>query len=121
MANALYTAGKVELLSTANLLTATINVYLVSADYTFSAAHSNVSSISAGDRVGPVVMTGKSVSGGNFTGAPTTFSAVSPPPAGVKAVVIAIGSTPLAYLDSFTALSFNGSDILVTWPASILT
>ena len=123
--SALYTKGKELILSTLNLTSATINCYLVGGAYTFSAAHVDLSSIAAGDRKGPTALAGKTITGGKFFAAPTTFASVSAPPASIKAAVLVNGTTDLiAYIDDFgagagnTTVSLNGSDIIITWNAN---
>ena len=119
--SAMYTSGKALLLSYANLLTSTVNAYLVSGDYTFDPAHTSLASIAAGNREGPVVLAGKSVTAGRFKVDPFAFEEAATPPASVRAVVLVVGANDLlCYLDDFgagaggTTIALNGSDIIVT-------
>ena len=118
-----YTSGKEKLLSTFNLLSGTVNAYLLSDGYTVNASHTTVSDLSGGDMRGPQALTGKSVSGGSFTASGTVWAGEEAP-GEVSAIAIAVGNDLLCYIDDFgdgagqTTISYNGSDVIASWPSS---
>lgn len=131
MANRLYPTYKEKLLgSGANLATGTVKVQAVDTGaYTYADAHSFLSSVPAGARIGaPATLGSKSVAGGVFDAADSTLTSV---PAGtgtaanVEALVIyrdtgdATTSDLIAYIDAATGLPFtpDGGNQSITWPA----
>lgn len=118
-----YTRGKQGLLSDYNLLTDTVNAYLIGSGYTPASGHAAVSDLSSGDPRGPEVLSDKSVTDGVFKAAPTAWTAVAAPGAGT-AIVLAVGTNLLLYVNDFgdgpgqTSLTYNGSDIIATWPST---
>lgn len=107
----------------------TIKVVLVdSSGYTFSAAHTGLDAILAGDRVATSgALASKTVTGGTFDAADVTFTAVTGNPIAAYVVYKDTGtestSVLIAYFDHDAAaavisLTPNGSDIQITWDAA---
>lgn len=100
----------------------TNNVYAIivdNADYTPNeATHSQLSDVPAAARVATSPnLTGKSVSGGVFDAADVTISDVSGDPTESLVIVVVIGGTHylVAYIDSGTTFTPNGSDLNIVW------
>ena len=119
MASALYTDFKEELLKgTHDLLNDTIKVVLIdAADYTFSAAHTQLSQVAAGAQVASATLAGVSVTNGVVDASDTTVSSVSGDE--FEAVILYndtdANDALICYIDSITATTPNGNDILITW------
>ena len=127
MANALFTPYKETLLSqnpAVDLDSDTIKVALVTAGYTFNAAHQFYSSITPGSNVvgTPQTLASKTVAGGVFDAADATFTAVT----GSQVVALVIykdtgdnATSPLiAFIDSASAglpVTPNGGNIVIAW------
>lgn len=128
MANALYPLWKQALLEfTANndLDGQTVKVALVTAGYTYSAAHQFYSSVSASVVGTPQTIGSKTFTNGVFDGADVTFTAVSGSQAVSLVVYIDTGSAATSPLVAFIDTSVtnlpvtpNGGDITITWNAS---
>lgn len=105
-----------------DLETGPVQAVLVSAGYTFSAAHSTLADIPAGAREGTAAVTGVTVSGGVMSANPTTWNAATGDP--VKGVALLSNSRLVAWFDDFgagpgaTTLALNGSDVTVNWHSS---
>lgn len=119
--SALYTSYKESLLGTSpNLATADVRGVLVdTGTYTFSAAHTNLSQITSGARIGtPVALTGKTITGGVFDAADPTYTGVSG--ASIEAVVLYVhnatetAATLIGFFDGLT-LQPNGGNITIQW------
>lgn len=125
MTNAVYPKAK-ELMLTAglNLISGTVKVMLVdTASYTYSASHQYLSDVPAGSRVGTAQTLGtKSITGGVFDAADSTWSGLSGAPS-IEALVIYVdtgteSTSPLvAYIDVATGLpiSAGATGGTVTW------
>lgn len=112
----MYTAAKTGLLTTTNLLTGTVDAYLVGPGYTYDASHTNISSVAEADRKGPVALASKTVVDGVFRAAGVTFTGVASPPTTVSHVVLTLGTAPLVYVALLPgALTLNGSNVTLTW------
>ena len=128
MANALYPLWKEQLLqftANNNLSAGTVKVALVTAGYTYSAAHQFYSSVTASVVGTPQTIGTKTFTTGIFSGGNVTFTAVTG--AQVVALVIYIdtgtaATSPLvAFLDTgVTGLPItpNGGNITITWSGS---
>lgn len=124
MASSLYTNFLDLLLKgDIDLLSDTIKAVLVdTGSYTFSAAHSYLSSVASGARISTATLSGKGVSGGVFDAADTLFTGVTG--SSIEAIVLykdtgSDASSPLiAYLDGYTGLPYtpSGADLTITWP-----
>ena len=126
MANSFFTQGLTDLQEgDIDLLVDTINVALVAATYTFDAAHDFYNDISASVVGTPVALGTKTVTGGVFDAADSTFTTVSGAQVGGIAVYKNTGvaaTSPLIYFfDTGTGLPFtpNGGNITVAWDNSI--
>ena len=127
MANLVYPLYKQQILGAGgiNLTSDTIKVALVTAGYTYSAAHQYYSDITPASNVigTPQQITTPSVTNGVFNGAGVTFSAVS----GSQVTQLVLykdtgtqGTSPLiAKIDTGTGLPVtpNGGNITITWDA----
>jgi len=126
MANSFFTQGLTDLQEgDIDLLVDTIKVALVAATYVFNAAHDFYDDISASVIGTPVALGTKTVSGGTFDAADSTFTAVSGAQVGGIAVykdtVVAATSPLIYFIDTGTGLPFtpNGGDVRVAWDAAI--
>lgn len=126
MANALFNKYKESLLSlnpSVDLDTDTIKVALVTAGYTFNAAHQFYSSITPGSNVvgTPQTLGSKTITDGLFDAADATFTAVTGSTCTALVIYKDTGSdatSPLiAYLDTATGLPVvpNGGNITIAW------
>jgi hypothetical protein len=127
MASALYPKFKESLLSqspSVDLDTDTIKVALVNTttDYTYSAAHQYMSSVTSYSGTTDQTLGTKTVTSGVFDAADSTFTSVAISGSKtVQALVIykdtgsAATSPIIAYIDGFTAVTPNGGNITVTW------
>ena len=117
MASACYPIGKTACMTKlVNLVTDDMSAFLVdTADYTYSAAHSGLSDLSAAAREEGVALAGMAVSGGVFDATDATFTAAAGD--GIEAIVIysATADRLLAYIDLGQTILLNGGDIVVTW------
>lgn len=119
MASAMFSIGKQGLIDgTIDMNTNTIMVRQVTSSYTFSAAHTTMTSIGTGVGTDDTLTT-PTVTGGVFDADDAVFSSVT---AGstINALVIYkfvtndAGSTPIAYID-VTDTATNGGDITWQW------
>lgn len=109
-----------------DLLTDTIKVFLIdTADYTYSAAHANLSDIPAAARVASATLASKTTTGGVFDAADAVFSSVSGDISEALAIVKDTGteatSAFISYIDTgVTGLPVTpvGTNITVQWNAS---
>lgn len=128
MANAFYTGGIHELINqTFNFVTGTVGVALMSSAYTFSAAHTDFSTISANQLGTTQTLGSKSLSGNQLIGGDVTFSGVAAALT-VKAIVLfhntGGGDGPLfAYSDTGTGLPLttDGNNIVIHWSGTTPT
>lgn len=130
MANALYSKAKEQMLDgTLDIDGSTIKVVLVdNSGYTFSAAHTGLADISAGDRVATSgALASKTVTGGTFDAADETITGVTGNTISrfviYKDTGVEATSTLIAYFDTDStpaAISLvpNGSDVLITFDAA---
>lgn len=131
MASALYPLAKQSFISQSpsiDLDTDTIKVALVNiaTDYTYSAAHQFLSSVTTYAGTTAQTLTSVTVTNGVFNAAGATFTAVAVS-AGktVGALVIykdtgtAATSPLVAYIDGFTAVTPNGGNITITWDTGV--
>lgn len=130
MASALYNKAKESFLSqnpSIDMDTDTIKVALinVATDYTFSASHQYMSSVTAYSGTTDQTLASKTVTNGVFDAADSTFTAVAI--SGSKTVAalviykdtgVAATSPLIAYIDGFTAVTPNGGNIAIAWNAS---
>lgn len=128
MANAFYDPVKESWLDGTgpDMDTDTIKVALVNTttDYTFSAAHEFLDDVTTYSGTTDQTLGTKTVTDGVFDAADVTFSSVAIS-AGkdVEALVIykdtgsAATSDLICYIDDFTAITPNGTDITVTFPS----
>lgn len=127
MASALYPTAKASFISqnpSIDLDTDTIKVALVNiaTDYTYSAAHQFLSSVTAYSGTTAQTLGSITVTGGVFNAANATFTSVvisSGKTVGALVIYKDTGSgatSPLiAYIDGFTAVTPNGGNIVVSW------
>lgn len=131
MANAFYNSYLESCLSyspSTDLDTDTIKVRLVdtSVDYTFSAAHDFADDVTAYSGTTDYTLAGKTVTAGVFDDTGTaSWTAVAIDAAKTADALVIYkdtgtpGTSPLiCYIDDFTAVTPNGSDIEITWNAS---
>jgi len=130
MASGFYTAAKKGFLDAdIDMLVNTIKVRAVSdTDYTFSAAHTAMTSVTAySGTTDPTISTGKSTTAGVFdaTDISAAWSSVAQDAAKTidglviyKFVTDDAGSTPIAYIDLTTSFTPNGGDINLNFNAS---
>lgn len=130
MASALYNKAKESFLSqnpSIDMDTDTIKVALinVATDYTFSASHQYMSSVTTYSGTTDQTLASKTVTNGVFDAADSTFTAVAI--SGSKTVAalviykdtgVAATSPLIAYIDGFTAVTPNGGNIAIAWNAS---
>ena len=133
MANAIYPTFKNAILNGTgpDLDTDTIKMRLVdlTVDYTYSAAHEFVSSVTAYAGTTDQTITSLTVSGAVADSASTmTFTAVSQSASKTVGAVVIYKDTGVAgtsqligYYDNFTAITPNGSDIQITISDNILS
>lgn len=127
MASALYPLAKQSFLSQSpsiDMDTDTIKVALinVSTDYTYSAAHQFLSSVTTYSGTTDQTLSSVSITSGVFNAASATFTSVSISGSKTVAALVIYKSTgtgstsPLiAYIDGFTAVTPNGGNITITW------
>jgi len=124
MANALYVKGKEKILSGAiNFVTDTLKVALVENDYAQNLATDEFyTSIAAHVLDTPEALTGKTVTGGVFDAADSTFAAVAAGPTSEGVVIykdtgVEATSPLIAYIDTITGfpLVMNGGDVTIQW------
>jgi hypothetical protein len=103
----------------------TLQVYLVTSSYTFSAAHTQYSDFSSYIIDSGPLASVSVASGGQVDAADTTISSVASGST-IDALIIGkltAGPTvrPIVYLDSYTNLpaATTGSDVVITWPSYI--
>lgn len=130
MASALYNKAKESFISqnpSIDMDSDTIKVALVNiaTDYTFSASHQFLSSVTTYSGTTDQTLGSKTVTSGVFDAADSTFTSVAisgSKTVGALVVYKDTGSgatSPLvAYIDGFTAVTPNGGNIGVTWNAS---
>lgn len=127
MANQLYPLAKTALLTnspTIDLDSIEIRASLVTAGYTYSAAHQYITSVSSTHRVATATLLSKTIVSGVFDAADVTFTNVS----GSEVTQIIIwqwsgteATSPLlAIIDSATGLPKvpNGGNIIISWNAA---
>lgn len=127
MASAVYPLAKQSFISQSpsiDLDTDTIKVALVNitTDYTYSAAHQYLSSVTTYAGTTDQTLGTITVTNGVFNAAGATFTSVAI--SGTKTVGALViykstgvaGTSPLiAYIDGFTAVTPNGGNITITW------
>lgn len=129
MASSLYDGAKKNILDAdIDMLVDTIKVRAVAdAGYTFSAAHTAMTSVTKYVGTTDATLATKTTTGGTFDAADLApaFSALSQDGANnIDALVIFkfvtddAGSTPIGYIDLTTSLTPNGGDVNITWNAS---
>lgn len=126
MSNAVYPKAKEKFLSgSINLSSDTIKVALIDlADYTYSASHEFLSSMSAAIVGTPATLGSKTVTNGVFDAADSVISAVTGDPTEALGIYKDTGdaaTSPLiAFIDTGTGMSFtpNGGDCNITWNGS---
>lgn len=130
MASAIYNKAKESFLSqnpSIDMDTDTIKVALVntSTDYTYSASHQYLSSVTTYSGTTDQTLGSKTVTNGTFDAADSTFTSVAISGSKtVQALVIykdtgnAATSPLIAYIDGFSAVTPNGGNITITWNAS---
>lgn len=130
MASALYNKAKESFLSqnpSIDLDTDTIKVALinVATDYTFSASHQYLSSVTRYSGTTDQTLASKTVSNGVFDAADSAFTAVAISGGKTVAALViykdtgsAATSPLIAYIDGFSAVTPNGTDINIAWNAS---
>lgn len=130
MANAFYTPVLEAWLDGTgpDMDTDTIKVALVNTttDYTFSAAHEFLSSVTTYSGTTDQTLSSITVTDGQFDAADVTFTSVAISGGkDVEALVIykdtgsAATSDLICYIDDFTAITPNGTDIDITWASTI--
>lgn len=127
MANSFFTAGLDDIIDgTRDILTDDYRVILVdTADYTFSSAHTSLTSVPVAARVATsTALTGKTFSSAAFDANNVTFSSVTGDTSEALIIYYHTGtdstSVPLLYLDGFSVTP-GGGDITVTWGANIFS
>ena len=130
MASALYNKGKESFLSqnpSIDMDSDTIKVALVNiaTDYTFSATHQFLSSVTTYSGTTDQTLGSKTITSGVFDAADSTFTSVvisGSKTVGALVIYKDTGSgatSPLiCYIDGFSAVTPNGGNIGVTWNAS---
>jgi len=134
MASALYPNFKENCLTQADAVdfdTDTIKVSAVdlTADYTYSAAHTGKASVTSYSGTTDQTLGSKTMTNGAFDAANSTFTAVTQDAAKtVGALVIWDDTTAttitdmlICYIDGFTPVTPNGGDITVTWDTTIFS
>ena len=126
MASAMYTQAKEDFIGgNIDMDTDVIKARIVSdADYTFSAAHTAMSSVTKYSGTTDYTLTSQTITGGVFDAADGSpaFSSVSQDASKtVDAIVIFkfvtddAGSTPILYIDLSFRVTPNGGDLNITW------
>jgi len=128
MANALYTSAKEAFISGAIDLTEAgsdvIKAALIYEDYSFSAAHSTMNNVTAGNIADEETMTGKTVTAGVFDATDEVYSTVAADTTAINAIIIYkyvdtdLANNPLiAYIDTAGGLPFtpSGGSVTIEW------
>lgn len=127
MASALYPKAKESFLSqnpSIDLDTDTIKVALINlaTDYTYSAAHQYLSSVTTYSGTTDQTLGSKTVTSGVFDAADSTFTSVAISGSKTVAALVvykdtgsAATSPLIAYIDGFSAVTPNGGNITVAW------
>lgn len=129
MASALYPAFKEGLLNKEqDLNTDVIKVALVNTgtDYTYSSAHDQLADVTTYSGTTDQTITSATITNGVFDGDNVTFTAVAIDGSKtVDALVIyndtTAGDELIAYIDGFSSVTPNGTDITVTWGTNIFS
>jgi hypothetical protein len=117
MASALYPVFKEKLLTAGvDVETNNVNAYLIdTADYTYSAAHTVIADVAAAAREEVVALSSKTITGGVFDAADSTWTAAAGDP--IEAIILheSVNDVLVAYIDLAGSTTLDGGDIIATW------